>query len=90
MSKELKAIVARAKRLHLSEGEFVQRAGINRIRWWRVMSGRTGERAKFKLLREASEAIARLEKPPAPCSLCGRSPLDAGTCEQFGCPFPAK
>lgn len=86
MSKELKAIVVRANRLHLTTGEFIEQAGINRIRWWRAMKGKSGERAVLKLVREATEAIAIMEMKMAPCSQCGKTALEARTCEQFGCP----
>lgn len=88
MKKQLTAIVARAEKMHLPEGEFVRRAGINRIRWWRAMTGRSGKAAMLKLVGEAERAISIMELGMKPCAMCGKSSLEARACETFGCPFP--
>ena len=54
--------------LRLTEPEFLDAAGIGRVRFWRAKSGRVSGDTRLVVLREAEAALSRMEGSEGPTS----------------------
>ena len=92
MTDEFDAIKQRFLALHMKEVEFLARAGIDKVRYWRAKKGVTGEGSRTRALREAQIALAAFEALPASCGQCDCLSIDPSTwgCTRSDCGLRAR
>lgn len=88
MDSDFEKVERRFRALRMTKAEFLQRAGIGKVRYWRAAEGQVGDDTRVRVLREAEACLDRLESPVI-CSVCDRRADDPAVrgCTDFGCPI---